>query len=148
MIPIFHPSIEKIAGLVFLLRGDTAKAIEALERTRDDAPYAGDFQITLAAAYARAGRLTDAQAAITNGLRLRAGFDSMAAWRVSYAHFRNTEDLALIMDALRQAGLPEWPFGFRGNERDRLKGEEIALLVLGHTLQGQIEPGSPSHHAD
>ena len=40
--------------------------------------------------------------------------------------------------------MPEWPFGFRGNERDRLKGEEIALLVLGHTLQGQIEPGQPA----
>ena len=69
----------------------------------------------------------------------------MAAWRISFAHFRNAQDLALIIDALRQAGLPEWPFGFTADEQDRLKGEEIASLVLGHTLQGQLEPdGQPA----
>ncbi|HKG72742.1 MAG TPA: tetratricopeptide repeat protein [Aestuariivirgaceae bacterium] len=143
--PNLSPIDREIAGLVFLLGGDTAKAIGTLERTRADAPAAADFHITLAAAYARAGRLTDAHAAMANGLRLqRAAFDSIAAWRVSYAHFRNKDDLALLIDALRQAGMPEWAFGFRGKERDRLTGEEIALLVLGHTLQGQIEPGYPA----
>ena len=67
----------EVAGLVFLLKGDTAKAIETLERTRDDAPRAGDFQITLAAAYARAGRLSEAHAAVANGLGVqRPAFDS------------------------------------------------------------------------
>ena len=42
------------------------------------------------------------------------------------------------------AGLPEWPFGFSADERDRLRGEDIAVLAFGHTLQGQIEPGSPA----
>jgi TolB-like protein len=136
----------EIAGLVFLLQGNNAKAIETLERTRDDAPAVGHFRITLAAAYARAGRLPDAQAAIADGLRLIARFDSpdalrhLSAWRISFAHFRDTRDLALIIDALHQAGLPEWPFGFTADEHDRLKGEEIASLVLGHTLQGQLEP--------
>jgi hypothetical protein len=37
--------------------------------------------------------------------------------------------------------MPEWPFGFIADEHDRLKGAEIASLVLGHTLQGQLEPG-------
>ena len=50
-----------------------AKAIETLERARDDAPGSGDFRISLAAAYARAGRLPDAKAAIADGLRLAAG---------------------------------------------------------------------------
>ena len=56
-------------------------------------------------------------------------------------NFATPQDLALIIDALQQAGLPEWPFGFTGDEHDRLKGAEIASLVLGHTLQGQLEPG-------
>jgi len=136
----------EVAGLAFLLQGDTAKAIETLERTRDDAPAVGDFRIALAAAYARAGRLSDARAAVADGLRLMAGFEtlnlgSLSAWRISHAHFRSAQDMALTIDALRQAGLPEWPFGFAADERDRLKGAEIATLVLGHTLQGQLEPG-------
>ena len=65
----------------------------------------------------------------------------LAAWRIGYAHFRNAQDLALIIDALRQAGMPEWPFGFTADESDQVKGAEIASLVLGHALQGQLEPG-------
>ena len=45
-----------------------------------------------------------------------------------------------MVDALKQAGLPEWPFGFTADERDRLNGEQIASLVLGHTLRGKLEP--------
>jgi tetratricopeptide (TPR) repeat protein len=145
--PNLSPMDREIAGLVFLLQGNVAKAIETLERARDDAPAVGGFRITLAAAYARAGRSQDAKAAIADGFRLTSGSESpvrrrsIAAFRNAYAHFRNAEDLALIIEALRQAGLPEWPVGFTADERDRLNGAEIASLVLGHTLQGQIEPG-------
>jgi TolB-like protein/class 3 adenylate cyclase len=144
--PNLSPTDREVAGLVFLLQGDTAKAIEALERTCKDAPAVGGFRVTLAAAYARAGRLHDAQAAIADGLRLTEGLEfpfqlrSLSGWRISYAHFRSTQDLAPIIDALRAAGLPEWPFGFTSDEKDRLKGDEIESLVIGHTLKGQLEP--------
>ena len=132
------------AGLVFLLQGNVEKAIETLERTHDDAPTVGNFRFTLAAAYLRGGRLPDAKAAIADGLRLGAGssyLDCLAGWQIVHAHFRNPQDLAMIVDALRQAGLPQWPYGFTADDHDRLKGAEIASLVIGHTLQGQIEPG-------
>ena len=136
----------EIAGLVFLLKGDSARAVETLERVRDDAPEVSEFRIVLAAAYARANRLPEAQAALADGLQLLAGSESfnersLAAWRIGYAHFRNPQDLALIIDALRQAGLPEWPFGFTADEKDRMNGAALASLVFGHTLQGQLEPG-------
>src|SRR4029077_17081293 len=110
------------------------------------APAVSEFRMVLAAAYARADRLPDARAALADGLHLQAGSESfnersLAAWRIGYAHFRNTQDLALIIDALRQAGLSEWPFGFTADEKDRVNGVALASLVLGHTLQGQPEPG-------
>jgi hypothetical protein len=100
----------------------------------------------LAAAYARANRLAEARAAAAEGLQLLSGSEtfnerSLAAWRIGYAHFRNPEDLTLIIDALSQAGLPEWPFGFTADEKDRVKGAALASLVFGHTWQGQLEPG-------
>ena len=136
----------EIAGLVFLLKGDSARAVDTLERVRDEAPEVSEFRIVLAAAYARANRLPEAQAALADGLQLLAGSESfnersLAAWRIGYAHFRNPQDLALIIDALRQAGLPEWPFGFTADEKDRMNGAALASLVFGHTLQGQLEPG-------
>ncbi|KAA0690187.1 guanylyl cyclase [Neorhizobium sp. P12A] len=136
----------EVAGLVFLLNDDTARAVETLERTRDDAPAVSEFRIVLAAAYARANRLPEAKASLASGLQLLSGSEtfnerSLSDWRISYAHFRNAQDLALIIDALRQAGLPEWPFGFTADEKDRVNGAALASLIFGHTLQGQLEPG-------
>jgi tetratricopeptide (TPR) repeat protein len=141
--PNLSPINRQIAGLVFLIQGSNEKAIEALERASDDAPEVGDFRITLAAAYARAGRLPDARAAVAEGQGSMStpGFDSLSAYRLNGAQYRNPRDLALIIDALQQAGMPEWPFGFTGEGLHQLKGQEIGSLVLGHTLQGQLEPG-------
>ena len=61
---------------------------------------------------------------------------------MGWAHFRNPQELEKLISTLREAGLPEWPYGFAADERDRLKGEEIAQLVIGHTLQGLAEPGA------
>ena len=133
------------AGLVFYLQRDNAKAIDNFERARDGSPGNGEFVTPLAMAYVRAGRLDDARAAVAEGLRLLAGRDCLAGWRISLAHFRNEQDLAFILDALREAGLPEWPFGFKGDEHDRLNGDEIASTVMGKLLQGKTEPsGSPA----
>jgi adenylate cyclase len=144
--PNLAPIDREVVGVVFLLLGDPRKAIETLERARDDAPEAGSLRILLAAAYARAGRSEDAKAAIADGLRLVARTESVArlrslnAFRNHYAHLRNADDLAPIIDALRQAGLPEWPYGFTADEQDRLNGAEIASLVVGKTLKGNLEP--------
>jgi adenylate cyclase len=143
--PNLSPVDRQVAGLAFMLAGENAKAVETLERSREETPGTGDFWITLAAAYARAGRLEEAKAAVAKGVSLLAGMDSLSGWRITCAHFRKPEDLALIIDALREAGLPQWPFGFIGDERDQLDGEAIASLVLGHLLQGELEPdGQPA----
>lgn len=134
----------QVAGLVFLLNGDDDRAIEILERGRKDAPSVGDLQIMLAAAYARSGRLEEARAAIAEGQRLVPSNDSLASYRVSHAHFRDPKDLDLLIGALRRAGLSDWPMGFMGDERDQRKGDAIARLVLGHTLQGHLETGQPA----
>ena len=87
--PNLSPINRQIAGLVFLIQGSNDKAIEALERTRDDAPSVGDFTITLGAAYARAGRLQDARAAVVEGLGSMStpGSDSLSAYRLNGAQY-------------------------------------------------------------
>ncbi len=144
--PNLSPINRQVAGLVFFFKGDSDRAIATLERARDEAPGVGNILISLAAAYARAGRIAEAQAAVAQaqGLAIIPNGRSIAAIRIKWAHFRNAQDLALLIEALRRAGLPEWPFGFSADERDRLKGETIANLVLGHTLEGRIEPGLPA----
>jgi adenylate cyclase len=142
--PNLSPIDRLVAGLVFLFNGENDRAIATLERARDDAPSVGQTLISLGAAYARGGRIADARAAVAEGIRFPPNYSSLAAIRIIWAHFRNDKDLKFLTDTLREAGLPEWPFSFSGVDHDRLNGEAIAQLVLGHTLKGRIEPGLPT----
>ena len=142
--PNLSPADREVAGLVFFFNGENDRAIATLERARADAPGAVNILVALAAAYARAGRISDARDAVAEGIKVPPNNSSLAAIRIAWAHFRNAKDLTFLVDALREAGLPEWPFSFSADEHDRLDGEAIARLVLGHTLQGHIEPGFPT----
>ena len=64
--------------------------------------------------------------------------------RIIFAHFRDDRDLAAVLDAMRAAGLPQWPFGFHGDDMERLRGAEISRLALGRTWQGRTEQGEPA----
>ena len=145
--PNLAPIDREIAGLVFLLKGNIEKAIETLERTRDDAPDRRCFafrlpQPTLAPVVFRTRKPLWPTAFISRR-RPNPSLDGAPCCLADHlsAHLRKPEDLALIVDVLREAGLPEWPFGFIADENDRLTGAEITALVMGHTLKGQLEPG-------
>lgn len=140
--PNLSPINRQIAGKVFFFSGDNDRAIATLERARDDGPEIDDILTSLAAAYARGGRIADARAAIEQAVRLPTPDPSFAAIRMGgWAHFRYAKDLKFFSDALQLAGLPEWPFGFQEQGRERLKGDEIRSLVFAQTLQGFIDPG-------
>ena len=143
----FNPSLSTserlVAGLAFLLHGDYARAIETLKRARAEAPRLIDSHALLAAAYARAGRLSEARDAAAEARRT-VPVTSVETWRVLYAHFRNGQDLERVLEAMRDAGLPEWPFDFRGEDRDRLSGADISRLAFGRTWQGQTGAGDPA----
>ncbi|MEY9102869.1 adenylate cyclase [Sinorhizobium fredii] len=141
--PSLSTSERLVAGLAFLLHGDYARAIETLKRARAEAPRLIDIHALLAAAYARAGRLSEARDAAGEARRT-APVTSVETWRVLYAHFRNGQDLERVLEAMRDAGLPEWPFDFRGEDRDRLSGADISRLAFGRTWQGQTGAGEPA----
>ncbi|MDV4162117.1 adenylate/guanylate cyclase domain-containing protein [Rhizobium leguminosarum] len=126
------------AGMVFYLQHDYGRAIDSFKRAGYGSQGNGEFVTALAMAYVRVGRIDEARATVAEAGRLLGGRDCLAAWRLLNG-FRE-EDLAFILDALREAGLPEWPFGFHGDEQYRLKGAEIAAIVMGKLLRGKTEP--------
>jgi adenylate cyclase len=139
--PNFSMSERQVAGMAFLLHGDYARAIEMLERARAEA-LRGEVGISglLAAAYARAGRLNEARDVAAEARRTTP-LISIELWRVQYAHFRNAQDLEHLLEAMRDAGLPQWPFDFRADDRDKLSGADISHLAFGRTWQGRTEAG-------
>jgi len=141
----FNPNLSmserQVAGMAFLLHGDYARAIETLERARAEA-LRREVGISglLAAAYARAGRLNEARDVAAEARRTTPVI-SIELWRVQYAHFRNGQDLEHLLEAMRDAGIPEWPFDFRADDRDRLSGADISHLAFGRTWEGRTEAG-------
>ncbi|RUL96419.1 tetratricopeptide repeat protein [Rhizobium chutanense] len=127
------------AGMIFYLQRDYERAIDSFKRAGYGSQGNGEFVTALAMAYVRVGRVDEARATVAEAERLLGGRDCLASWRLGNAHFKD-QDLAFILDALREAGLPEWPFGFQGDEQNRLKGAEIVATVMGKLLRGKTEP--------
>jgi adenylate cyclase len=95
---------------------------------------------TLAMTNAELGRLDAASEALAV-LYQRWPANNLAYYRVLYAHYRREEDRALHFDALRKAGMPEWPYGHEEREEDRLDGAAIRALAFGRTWNGRTEEG-------
>ena len=141
--PNLSATDRQVAGLVLFLHDDFAGAIETLEQARADSPGVDDIHILLAAAYAAAGRMDEARSAVAEALRLFPAAN-LEYFRLNFSYFRNSRDHETILGAMGKAGLPAWPYDFRGDEANRLSGEDISRLVLGHTLQGKVISGSPA----
>ena len=62
--------------------------------------------------------------------------------KLMLAHFRRGDDLNRCLEGLRNAGLPEWPFGYEGTDERRWTGLK-RTLTLGRTWQGQHELATP-----
>ena len=91
-----------MVGHCYLYMGRLEEALEALKKNRN--PNDQTNRIRLAAVYSLLGREEDASAQAAEILRLNPKFNikSIARWPI-----KNKEDLDLMMNALRKAGLPE-----------------------------------------
>ena len=127
------PGVYRVAGLILLLDGQHESAIRQLKKAETaltDAPHE-----ELAMAYAELGRMKEARIEI-KGLQEVWPEANLSYYRVLYAHHKREEDLRFRIEALRKAGLPEWPYGFEGREVDRLNGDEIRQLLYGRIWSG------------
>jgi TolB-like protein/class 3 adenylate cyclase/cytochrome c-type biogenesis protein CcmH/NrfG len=124
-------------GAVLFMNRQYEKAIEPLEKARESSYLARQH---LAMAYAQLGRLDDAKVEIDSLLKA-VPEDCLSFYRIYYAHHKREADRAHMIEALRKAGLPEWPFGYEGRAEDRLDGSALKTLTLGRTWIGHTSAG-------
>jgi adenylate cyclase len=128
--------VHEYHGLVLYMNHRYVEAVAALDVGEDVAR--SDLALeTLATANARLGRLEEAKVAIDR-LRERFPDQSIAWYRVVYAHHAREEDLTHRLEGLRLAGLPEWPYGFEGDAEHQLGGDAIDALTFGRTWVGEL----------
>jgi adenylate cyclase len=122
-------------GLALYMNHRYAEALAALEQEHNITN--SDLRLELLAAVnARMGQMDAAKAAI-QGLLERYSDQSLAWYRVLFAHHAREEDRVERLGALRLAGLPEWPYGFEGDPAFRLTGDAIDALTNGRTWIGE-----------
>ena len=122
-------------GLVLYMNQRYDEALAALEQEHNITKSELGLEL-LAAVNARMGRMDAAKAAIQSILE-RQPDQSLAWYRVLFAHHAREEDRAERLEALRLAGLPEWPYGFEGDPAFRLTGDAIDALTNGRTWIGE-----------
>ena len=132
-----------VAGLAFLLNDNPERAIKEFEQARFEAPNVDDIHAMLTAAYASAGQTDEARIAATEAVRSTPTL-SVDVYRILLSHLRSKKDLDRILAAMREGGLPQWPYGFSADSADRLTAEEIRHLAFGKTWQGRLEDGDPA----
>ncbi|MDJ0957387.1 MAG: adenylate/guanylate cyclase domain-containing protein [Arenicellales bacterium] len=134
------PTFHGMLGWVLFWNGQYEEAIESLEKAREGGVEYFPF---LAASYAELNRHDEAKAIVK---KIRDHFPTVSlAWvQSAYTYYQRPEDLEHHLNALRKAGVPEWPFGFQGREEDRLNGSAIAALIYDQTWVGHdIENRGP-----
>lgn len=133
-------SFQLLAGIVFYTAGDDRRAISLIEPTIDGLPKVEPAREYLAAAYADQGNETKAAAETAKLLELFPE-SNLTYYGYLYDYWRDG-DLQRHLAALRKAGIPEWPFGFTGNQADRLGEAELRNLVDGKSWTGKHKNGT------
>jgi adenylate cyclase len=133
--PIFHADL----GWVLFWNRQYEKAIGPLEKGLEGGV---EYWEVLAMAYAKLGRLEEAKAMVE---KIRQEFPgvNLAYFRAS-SNFKRAEDLEFRLDALGEAGIPEWPLGYEVPSGDPLDSAAITALTFGRTWVGKdLTNGGP-----
>ncbi|PDS67391.1 adenylate cyclase [Rhizobium anhuiense] len=134
------PSFQLLAGIVFYTAGDDQRAISLIEPTLHSLPKVEPAREYLAAAYADQGNQTRAAAETAKLLELFPE-SNLTYYGYLYDYWQDG-DLQRHLAGLRKAGIPEWPFGFTGNQGDRLGEAELRNLVDGKSWSGKHKNGT------
>jgi adenylate cyclase len=138
-----RPQVYDYYAFVLYMNRQYDAALEALEKAQSR--ELSDLGLeTQAMAFARLGRLAEAKRAVET-LLTRSPSINLANFRVIYAHHHRKEDLEHRLDALRDAGVPEWSYGFRASPEDRLNAAYIKQMVLDKTWTGRDRTGATFH---
>jgi len=135
--PLPPPHLTTYYGWALFLNHKYDEAIAVLEpiAKTQDRGIADTPREILAMAYAKQGLMDKAQAQVKS-LREREPFLNLAWYRTAYDHHARAEDLHHRLDALRKAGMSEWPLGFRGGPKQRLTGSALQNLISKETWSG------------
>lgn len=138
--PTPSPSFRLLAGIVYYTARNNSRAIPLLEEARDALPNAEAAREYLTAAYSFEGdQVRDAEERTS----LLALFPESNLTYYSYLYdYWRDDDLQHHLTGLRAAGIPDWPFGFVGDEAYQVGGDALRDLINDKTWVGKHRNGT------
>jgi TolB-like protein/class 3 adenylate cyclase/cytochrome c-type biogenesis protein CcmH/NrfG len=130
--------ILSIWGQVLFMNHDYAQALDVLRRAlavQGSRKWTGDIRLFLAMTHAELGQLEQAREIVQRMQRLTAlRFWNLSYFRLHWAHYKQID---LLLNALRKAGMPEWPSGYEDVAGEHLRGAAIGELLSGANWFGR-----------
>jgi adenylate cyclase len=134
------PGFKLLAGIVLYVSGADQRAIPLIEGALTGLPKAEPAREYLAAAYANLGQPERARQEVALLLSLFPEAN-VNYYRYLYDYWESA-DLERHLSALKAAGLPDWPFNFRGEDSYRVTGHELTALIADQTWNGKHKNGT------
>lgn len=123
------------AAIVEFYNEQFSQAVEHLTSVREVRKNSDSLWTYLAAAYAMLGAMDEAKTAARGLFKLYPN-SSIEYMRVLHSYIRKPEFLDMLLQGLKQAGIPVWAFGIDADPTDRLDQAELEQLTLGQTWAG------------
>jgi adenylate cyclase len=138
--PTPSPSFRLLAGIVFYAARHNSRAISLLQEATSNLPDAEAAREFLMAGYSLTG---DQVRAAEEQKKLLTLFpeSNLTYYRYLYDYWR-AEDLNYHLRALRNAGIPDWPFGFVGIAADQVRGDNLLGITANKTWIGKHKNGT------
>jgi adenylate cyclase len=89
----------------------------------------------LAMAYAQLNQLEKAKIVVGQMLNIASRIN-VQLFRLQHAHYAKSDDVQQMVQAIRKAGLPEWPFDFKATEEHKLDHNELKKITFAQAWQG------------
>ena len=138
--PTASAELEIADGIIAFEAEDYGRASERLALAERNGASGEVLYVHLAATHAYLGQIEAAQAA--KGRVLASfPFANLNYYRVVNRSTRSPASLERLIEGLRRAGMPEWPFGFTADGNERIEGEELRSLATDATWRGQTTGG-------
>ena len=128
-----------LMGLIYNFSGQHERALPYYKDVERHAPKSLNAYMGQVVAYAELGRTAEAEKAVETIKRIWPAYN-VQSQAIFFRHWSKPV-LEQRLNAMRKAGVPEWPFDFSGKEADRLSGAEIKEIMFGRRLRGKARSG-------
>jgi hypothetical protein len=116
----------------YLFLGDAKRAVPLLQKARKGGGSKTLTALALTAAYARLNDMDKATAELKTVRKLWPWMNAAMERVNAVGHFQNRQRATEnYIDPLLKAGMPEWPYGFKGRAEHRLRNAELQALYRG-----------------